>query len=280
MTAQDERAADSFTHRTVAGLGGRRLHRLGLAGNYGIDAAGFRRALELGPQYIFWTPKQKAVTSGLREALAGARRERYVLATGPTLGFFPGSLRKAVDETRKLLNTDYVDVLQLFWLGKTSAWRPSIVEELVRLREEGLARSIGVSIHDRERAGALAADSPLDLLMIRYNAAHPGAEQDIFPHLARRQPAVLAYTATAWGKLLKAPEGWEGPGFDAGDCYRFCLSDPHVDLVLSGPASLSEVEQNLRALERGPMEGEELARMRRYGASAKANSAQLRWGME
>ena len=34
--------------------------------------------------------------------------------------------------------------------------------------------------------------------MIRYNAAHPGAERDIFPHLEARRPAVVAYTATSW----------------------------------------------------------------------------------
>ncbi len=60
------------------------------------------------------------------------------------------------------------------------------------------------------RAGQLAEESPLDLFMIRYNAAHPGAERDIFPHLARRQPAVVAYTATSWRKLLKAPSKWDG----------------------------------------------------------------------
>jgi len=39
---------------------------------------------------------------------------------------------------------------------------------------EGKVRALGVSIHDRPRAGALAEESILDLLMIRYNAAHPG----------------------------------------------------------------------------------------------------------
>ena len=34
-------------------------------------------------------------------------------------------------------------------------------------------RALAVSIHDRPRAGRLASDSPLDVLMIRYNAAHP-----------------------------------------------------------------------------------------------------------
>jgi len=89
-----------------------------------------------------------------------------------------------------------LDVFQIFWLGRTSAWTPSTIDALVSLRESGKVRAIGVSIHDRKRAGKLAADSPLDMLMVRYNAAHTGAEQDIFPHLAKRKPAIIAYTAT------------------------------------------------------------------------------------
>jgi len=69
--------------------------------------------------------------------------------------------------------------------------------------------------------------------MIRYNAAHPGAERDIFPHLAKRNPNVVAYTATRWRRLLSAPRGWTGPVMTAGDCYRFCLSSAHVDVVLT-----------------------------------------------
>ena len=38
-----------------------------------------------------------------------------------------------------------------------------------------------------------------------YNAAHPGAEMDIFPHYAARRPLTVAYTATSWRKLLKKP---------------------------------------------------------------------------
>jgi len=79
-----------------------------------------------------------------------------------------------------MLGTDYLDVFQHFWFGRTISWTPSTIDALVSLRESGMVRAIGVSIHDRNRAGKLAEDSPLDMLMIRYNAAHTGAEQDIF----------------------------------------------------------------------------------------------------
>jgi aryl-alcohol dehydrogenase-like predicted oxidoreductase len=140
------------------------------------------------------------------------------------------------------------------------------MKELRHLKESGKVRALGVSSHDRVRAGKLAEDSPLDLFMIRYNAAHPGAERDIFPHLAKRQPHVVAYTATRWRKLLARPKGWTGNVPTAGDCYRFCLSSPHVDVCLTGPASAQQLDENLAALERGPLSADEDTWMREFGA--------------
>ena len=129
-----------------------------------------------------------------------------------------------------------------------------------------MVRAIGASMHDRKRAGKLAADSPLDILMIRYNAAHPGAEKDIFPYLEQRRPAIVAYTATRWGGLLRRPKGWKGPVMSAGDCYRFCLSNPHVDLVLTGPKNRQQLQENLHELrEKGPLSEKEMLRIREFG---------------
>jgi aryl-alcohol dehydrogenase-like predicted oxidoreductase len=252
-----------FTHRAVPALSGKRLHRLALAPSYGLDEAGCAEALEQ-LQYVFWNPRATKFTRPLRAACQ-RDRERYVIAGGPTIAVFPGQLQRHVDRARKVLGTDYLDVLQLYWVSKMSRLSPAMVDEMVRLRESGAVRALAVSIHDRPRAGRLALDSPLDLLMIRYNAAHPGAEGDIFPHLSRRQPAVVAYTATSWRKLLKAPSGWTGPVMSAGDCYRFCLSSPHVDLVLTGPKDVGELRQNLAALEQGPLTAEEQGWMRAFG---------------
>jgi aryl-alcohol dehydrogenase-like predicted oxidoreductase len=101
--------------------------------------------------------------------------------------------------------------------------------------------------------------------MLRYNAAHPGAEREVFPQRRERSPTVLAYTATAWRRLLRRPAGWEGPLMTPGDCYRFQLSSPHVDLALTGPSSRAELEQNLDALQRGPLSPDEDRWMRSFG---------------
>ncbi len=253
---------EDFTHRAVERFG-KRLFRLGISGSFGLDEAGCREALERA-QYVFWSPRMKGLTPALRDALA-TDRDRYVVSAGPLLGYFPGAVRRAAEGALRTLGIDRLDVLQLYWLGKMSAFTPAVREEMVRLREEGMVRALGVSIHDRPRAGALAGNSVLDLLMVRYNAAHPGAEQDVFPHLARRRPVVVAYTATAWRRLLRAPRGWKGKVPTAGDCYRFCLSGPHVDLVLTGPRSVAEWRQNLAAVEQGPLSREEMEELRAFG---------------
>jgi aryl-alcohol dehydrogenase-like predicted oxidoreductase len=251
-----------FTHREVNRLG-KRIFRLGLSGTFGLDEAGCREALK-HVQYVFWSPRMKALTPALRDALA-SDRERYVVSTGPLLGYFPGAVRRATEEALRTLGIDQLDILQLFWLGKMSAFTSAVQEEMVKLREEGKVRSLGVSTHNRPRAGKLAEDSVLDLLMIRYNAAHPGAEQDIFPHLARRRPVVVAYTATAWRKLLRPSHGWGGNVPTAGDCYRFCLSSPCVDVVLTGPRSTAELRENLAAMEKGPLTRQEMEEIRTFG---------------
>jgi len=268
---------DDFLYRDVPAFG-RRVFRIGLGTNYGVEGADLEWALEQGVNYVFWTPNARRVTKSLKEAIK-RDRESFILASGPIIGYLGGGIRRACERLLKKLSTEYLDVFQLFWLGRTSAWTPSTIDALVSLRELGMVRAIGVSIHDRKRAGKLAEDSPLDMLMIRYNAAHPGAEWDIFPHLAKRKPAIVAYTATRWRGLLKRPKGWNGPVMTASDCYRFCLSNPHVDLVLTGPKTRQQLQENLHNLrEKGPLSEEENRWIRDFGQIVHRGSSRFTFG--
>jgi aryl-alcohol dehydrogenase-like predicted oxidoreductase len=249
--------------RDVPALG-KTVHRIGLAGNFGIDTKTYAAALEAGINYVFWTPKMTKATPALKAALK-RDRESIVVATGPTLAFFGSSLRKSTEQTLRQLNIEYIDILQQFWLGKTSAQTASTMDTLRSLKDEGKVRLIGTSIHDRVRAGQLAKDRVYDMLMIRYNAAHPGAESDIFPHVNPMHTAVVSYTATSWRKLLKRPRGWTQPVPTAADCYRFCLSRDEVDLNLMGVQNEDQLRANLRGLEAGPLTKEEMIWMREFG---------------
>jgi aryl-alcohol dehydrogenase-like predicted oxidoreductase len=255
----------AFLSRELRAVG-KRVHRLGLALSFGLDEAGVRAAFDRGLNYLYWPYRRGPLGSLLRDELA-RDRDRFVVATGPAIAYLGGSVRRAAEKALRALGTDHLDIFQLHWVGVAAALTDATLGELVKLKESGKARAVGISIHDRARAGRLAADSPLDVFMIRYNAAHPGAERDIFPHLAARRPSVVAYTATAWRRLLKRPAGWpaDRPVMTAGDCYRFCLSSPDVDVVLCGPADRRQLDENLAAVERGPLGEDEARWMREFG---------------
>jgi predicted aldo/keto reductase-like oxidoreductase len=52
----------------------------------------------------------------------------------------------------------------------------------------------------------------------------------------------------------------------AADCYRFCLSNPHVDLVLTGPKNHQQLQENLRSLrEKGPLSAGEQRWISEFG---------------
>jgi hypothetical protein len=51
----------------------------------------------------------------------------------------------------------------------------------------------------------------------------------------------------------------------AGDCYRFNLTNPAVDLCLTDPRSVADLTAALEALEKGPMTSVEMGWMRRVG---------------
>jgi predicted aldo/keto reductase-like oxidoreductase len=272
-----ENMNNDFLYRDVPAFG-RKVCRLGLATNYGVSGEDLDWALEQGVNYVFWTSTARRVTTSLKAALKRDRKS-ILLASGPTIGYFGGGIRRSCERLLKKLDTDYLDVFQLFWLGRTSALTESTINALVSLKKSGMVRSIGVSIHDRKRAGELAQDSPLDMLMMRYNAAHPGAERDIFPRLEKRRPAIVAYTATRWRGLLKRPKGWTGPVMTAGDCYRFCLSNPNVDLVLTGPKNRLELQGNIHDLrEKGPLSEEESRWIRDFGQVVHRASSRFTFG--
>lgn len=266
-----------FMYTTLPSLG-KRVLRLGLAGNYGIDTATVRHAAARGVNFWLWSPRFKKVTPVLRELLR-TDREAHVVSI-LDMAVFDNGPRRGVERALKMLGTEYIDIYKLGWLGRTSRFTTGIQDSIASLREEGKIRAAGCSIHDRPRAGRLAENSILDALMIRYSAKHPGAEKDIFPHLKTRNPTVIAYTATAWGQLLKplkehGMRPWPGaseiaaPPLTAPLCYRFCLSNSHVHVVLTGPKTRAQFDENMDGMQAGPLSDDEATWVREYGVVVK-----------
>ena len=256
-----------FSEKRILGRTGVAVSRLGLAGGYGVPAAAVEKAFyEHGVNYFYWsTPRRPGMGEGLRSLVKNNREEIIiVLQSYDHLGL---TVKRSVRKGLKVLGIDYADVVLL----GLHNWKPSrkVIEGALKLKESGMVRFIAMSGHNRKLFGKIAqqSDSPFDIFMVRYNAVHPGAEDDIFPYLSdENRPGITTYTATRWGALLKhkkMPPGEEP--LTASDCYRFVLSNPHVDLCMMGSASLREMEEGISALEKGPLSDEEIERARRIG---------------
>jgi aryl-alcohol dehydrogenase-like predicted oxidoreductase len=235
-----------------------------MAASYGVPARAVEQAFERGVNYLYWGSFRK---SGFGEALRNLKpkRDRMVLVL-QSYSRVAGLMGPSVERALHKLSFDFGDVLLLgLWNRKPPA---RILDAARGLVKRGLIRHIGVSTHHRPLVQPLAADPDIGIVHVRYNAVHPGAEREVFPILRahERPPGAVAFTATSWRQLLNAkrvPPGERVP--TAADCYRFVLSNPAVDVCMTGPATEAQSEDALRAIELGAMNDDELAWMRRVG---------------
>lgn len=254
--------------RTTLGARGPSVCRIGLSASYRPGDKAVRRALDEGVNYLFCYAVDNQMTRVVRD-LNADRREKICLATGGYnwIAWHP-PLRKSLERALRRLKTDYIDVFHYLGVMKPRHFGSQVRDELAELRRAGRIRAVAISCHDRKFAGELAASGELDVVMVRYNAAHPGAERDVFPQAAAHGVGVVSYTATRWTYLLRRPKGWPASEAvaTAGQCYRFVLSNPDVHVVLTAPRSEEELVENLNEAARGPLPEDEMAFMRRFGA--------------
>ncbi len=250
--------------RSILGRTGREVCRLGVSASYGVPAAAVERAFEQGVNYIYWGSRR---TSAFGQAIRNVARERerlvlVIQSYSRIAGLVGWSLERALSALR----LDYADILLLgMW---NHAVPPRILDACRKLRDRGLVRWLALSTHRRPLVPELAPGSDFDVFHVRYNAVHRGAEREVFPNLPAQPPGIVSFTATNWGQLLsrrRVPPSETVP--TAGDCYRFVLSRPEVNVCMTGPGSAAHMDHALEALRRGPMDEEELRWMRRVGAA-------------
>ena len=181
------------------------------------------------------------------------------------------------------IRSDYVDVLTLYYVERADEWEAlrgpgGVVEYLRAAKADGVVRRLGVTSHQRPLAAAMAASGLLDCVMVRYNAAHRGAERDVFPVTTARGLPVIAYTALRWGALLR-PTPDDPPGFippPAPAWYRFALQHPAVSVVLSAPHTRAELDEDLEVLAApGPLPADEYEALARHGERVRAHAGRF-----
>jgi hypothetical protein len=128
-------------------------------------------------------------------------------------------------------------------------------------RRDGHAgtRAIGATFHDRAAARRIVGAGGLDIAFARFNPLHPGARDDLFPHVGVRgddRQSLLFNFKSTLGHLASDAD-YAALGVDRNywrprhtDYYRFALGEPALDGILCalpGPHAVRELVDALAA---------------------------------
>ena len=264
------------------------VHRLGLAtrGNTHLRPQDAAYAIDRGLSYLNWCGRPDGLSRTV--AALGPRRKDLVVA----VQFKSSGAEEAEREFVWILDqlkTDYLDVATLYYVESEGEWQRLIApggawDTLSRLKSEGALKLIGLTSHQRKLAAGWAQATTqedghyLDLLMIRYNAAHRGAETEVFPTTRERPMPVVTFTGLRWGDLM-GPTPDDPPGFEpppASECYRFCLAHPAVSVALAVPGNRAELEHDLALLDDWrPPDPSAYEALRRHGDRVKKHAREF-----
>jgi aryl-alcohol dehydrogenase-like predicted oxidoreductase len=280
---------------SVAGLGCGGPSRLGLRS--GSDSAEhavslIKQALDVGVNFLD-TAQNYGTEPVVGRAIRGIARETLVISTKKTLPPpdhpHPGDqLRRGLEESLKLLQTDYIDVYHLHGVEPKDYQfaKDRLMPEMSRLKEQGKIRFIGVTegfVQDPSHAMLQESlqEDLWDVVMVGYSLLNPSARRTIFPITRRKQVGTLNMFAVR--RALSQPErlkemiaqliekgdipgaavnGRDPLGFvlaesDAATipeaAYRYCRHTPGVDVVLTGTGNPAHLRENVAAILKSPL---------------------------
>ncbi len=286
------------------GSGGARALGQSVGMSQGQQTALVRRALDLGINFIDTSAIYGDSELILGRALEGVPRDSYFLTTkwlalkdGKSVPD-PALLAEGVNESLKRLLTDYVDVMMFH--GPLPDEYPELIERvaptMVRLREEGKVRAVGISTRYATDPAQVTGERALmedpdlfDVVMLKYGMLNQHAADEMFP-LATEHDVGVMNMATIRDKLPDPArleqliQEWKNGGKIAADSlpaedplgwlvhddvdsvisagYKFGADHPAVSTVITGTASIEYLESNVAALETPRLPAEDAQRIK------------------
>lgn len=299
MESSQRRVGASGLLVSPTGLG---CNNFGRAGTATETIAGTREVIDAAIANgitLLDTADMYGATAGMSEALMGealtGRRDRVVLATKfgheRDMGYeFPAGrgsrryVRRAVEESLRRLNTDWIDLYQLHLPDQDTPIAETIdaLDELVKegkILYYGHSNFAGWQIVEAEFTSRERSSGRFISAQNHYSLLARAAEREVLPAVARHDLGFFPYfplhNGLLTGKFTRdgGPAAsrimssrrhvWENAPWDALEAYRsFCdergitmveatfawlLATPSVSSVIAGATSAAQVEANARA---------------------------------
>ena len=188
-------------------------------------------------------------------------------------------IKKAVHQSLRRLQTDYLDLYQLHG-GTLDDPTDETIEAFEELKAEGLIRYYGISSIRPNVIRRWTQASDLQSVMTQYSLLDRRPEEETLEHLANAGVGVIVRGALAKGLLVnKAPKAYLGHDEatiqslqeqlidmsadqnSATLALRYAMSKPAVSTLAVGASSLSQLEENVEAGSLGALSKGELSVM-------------------
>jgi aryl-alcohol dehydrogenase-like predicted oxidoreductase len=126
----------------------------------------------------------------------------------------PNSIRTEMEQSLRRLQRDHVDLYQIHWPDPETPVQESW-GTLLRLKEEGKTRFIGVCNYDVKRLEECGRVAPVQSLQPSYSLLRRGVEKELLPYCRKNGIGVVAYSPMQSGLLSGsftpdnlAPDDW------------------------------------------------------------------------
>lgn len=284
---------------SVLGMGGLFVSKVGGRGREEACQA-VHRALELGVNYVDTAPTYADSEEVLGIALAGVPQKYYISTKlgGRPQPFDPkdkGALRRSVEESLRLLNRDYIDILMIHepdrpgqydWWTDYDNFHGPAQDLLEELKAEKTIRFTGLGGTTAYQLPHIMAAGYYDVVLTAFNYSLLWREAAIaiFPEAKKQNMGIIIGSPLQQGALAR-----RYPEIETGALWlspprqkqfkrlyafldeirlplpevslRMVLSNPDVSTILMGARSVEEVEQNVQAVEAGPLPSDVLSRL-------------------
>lgn len=230
--------------------------------------AAIRRAYEGGVNYFDLATAEGSTFPRFGRAL-GDVREKVFYQIHFGADYASGSygwttdldkVKCSVESQLEHLQTDYIDYGFIHCLDELSDWREyqrnGVFAYLLRLKEQGVVRHIGLSSHTPATIQRVLDEAPIEMLMFSVNPAYDYQRGEYAKGSADERAAVYRRCAAegigisvmkpfAGGQLLDAGLSPFGRALTQYQCIQYALDRPGVLTVLPGMSSVAQVEHLL-----------------------------------
>lgn len=263
--------------------GGEKISILGL-GTSSIQASSEKEieetiacAAENGINFFDMASAEAKPFPAYGRALAGMRGQAYFQIhfgadyTSGTYGWTtnPDVIKRSIDWQLTALKTDYIDFGFIHCIDEASDLRKvqksGVIEAVLRLKEEGIVRHVGLSTHTPKLANQVLDMKILDMMMFSVNPAYDYQKGDygigsvddrmaLYRRCEKEGVGISVMKAFSGGQLLDARTSPFKKALTEYQCIQYALDKPGVLTVLPGIRGKRDLQRILGFLDAAPEE--------------------------